>query len=127
MKQGKKDLDNSPVVETVYNRAPDVEAIFEFNGTRSKPEIDGYRPAHLIKDDYLTTGIHHYYDVNSVSPDGSAKGTITFITPKAYPHCLSIGKRIAIQEGERIVGYATITKIFNPILLMRSDLGTQKE
>lgn len=95
----------------------DVEVIFEFNGTRQNPAIDGYRPAHLVTDDYLTTGIHHYYGVESVPPNGTAKGTITFLTPEAYPHCLRLGKRISIQEGERIVGYATLTKIYNPLLI----------
>lgn len=98
------------------NETPDVEVIFEFNGTRNNPAYDGYRPAHLIVDDYLTTGIHHYYDVKSVPPNGAAKGTITFITPEAYPHCLWVGKKISIQEGARIVGHATITHIYNPIL-----------
>jgi len=95
---------------------PDVEVIFEFNGGRRNPSLDGYRPHHLVKAGYLTTGIHHYYDVNAVAPDGTAKGTITFITPEAYPACLWVGKKINIQEGANIVGYATITKIFNPIL-----------
>ena len=98
------------------NKTPDVEVIFEFNGTRMSPAYDGYRPAHLIVDDYLTTGIHHYYDVESVPPNGTAKGTITFLTPEAYPHCLWIGKKINIQEGARIVGHATITQIFNHLL-----------
>lgn len=98
------------------NTKPDVEVIFEFNGTRRHPQFDGYRPAHLVTDDYLTTGAHHYYGTDQVSPDGNAKGTITFITPEAYPHSLWVGKKINIQEGERIVGYATITEIFNPLL-----------
>ncbi len=98
------------------DRTPDVEAIFEFNGTRTNPAADGYRPAHLITDNYLTTGTHHYYDVNAVPPNGTAKGTITFLSPEAYPNCLWIGKRISIQEGARVVGYATITEIFNPTL-----------
>lgn len=50
------------------NMTPDVEVIFEFNGTRTNPAADGYRPAHLITDDYLTTGIHHYYQMNAVPP-----------------------------------------------------------
>ena len=29
-----------------------------------------------------------------------------------------IGKKINIQEGARVVGYATITKIFNPFLCL---------
>lgn len=98
------------------NRAPDIEAIFEFNGTRKHPAHDGYRPAHLVNDTYLTTGVHHYYDSPEVPSNGRAKGTITFLSPEAYPACLWIGKKINIQEGERIVGYAIVTKIFNPIL-----------
>ena len=98
------------------NTNPDVEAIFEFNGVRKNSVKDGYRPAHLIVDNYLTTGIHHCYDVESVPPNGMAKGTITFLTPEIYPHSLWIGKKIKIQEGERVEGYATITNIYNPLL-----------
>lgn len=100
------------------NRTPDVEVVFEFNGTRMNPATDGYRPAHLITDNYLTTGVHHYYQMNAVPPNGTAKGTITFLSPEAYPHSLWIGKKINIQEGDRIVGYATIVKIFNPLLCL---------
>ena len=101
---------------TVNDRTPDVEAIFEFNDERRSPVCDGYRPDHLIKDGYLTTGTHHYFNVKSVPPGGKAMGTITFITPESYPHCLSVGQKLAIQEGNRIVGYAAITKILNPLL-----------
>lgn len=102
------------------NRTPDVEVVFEFNSTRTNPAADGYRPTHLVTDDYLTTGIHHYYQKDAVPPNGTAKGTITFLTPEVYPHCLWIGKKINIQEGARIVGHATITKIFNPILCVEA-------
>ena len=99
------------------NRSPDVEVIFEFNETRRTPANDGYRPAHLVTDHYLTTGIHHYYGVESVPP----KGTITFLSPESYPHCLWVGKKIRIQEGDRIVGYATITNIYNPLLSLENQ------
>ena len=99
------------------NTFPDVEVFFEFNGARKNPAADGYRPHHLIMDDYLTTGVHHYYEVDTVAPNGTAKGTITFITPEAYPKSLWIGKKLNIQEGARIVGYATILKVFNSALL----------
>jgi len=102
--------------EALSDRAPDVEVVFEFNGTRKHAAHDGYRPAHLVNDTYLTTGVHHYYDVSEVAPNGTARGTITFISPEAYPHCLWVGKKIRIQEGERIVGHAVITEIFNPLL-----------
>lgn len=103
------------------NTQPDIEVLFEFNGTRKNAAINGYRPAHLVNDNYLTTGIHHYYGVDSVPPDGTAKGTISFISPEVYPKSMWIGKRLRIQEGNRIVGYATVTYIFNPIL--QSDNG----
>ncbi len=101
----------------------DVEVLFEFNGTRKNPVTNGYRPAHLVTDDYLTTGIHNYYEVDSVPPNGMAKGTIKFISPELYPNCLWIGKKINIQEGERIVGCATIISIYNSILTKEEDTG----
>ena len=97
--------------------SPDVEVEFEFSGLRKRPSSNGYRPAHLVTDDYLTTGIHNYYGTGEIAVDGKATGTITFVTPEAYPNCLWVGKKINIQEGSRIIGYATIRKIFNPILL----------
>ncbi len=103
------------------NRTPDVEVEFRFNGTRKNPVMSGYRPDHLIKDDYLTCGVHNYYKEGLVMPNETTLGTIIFITPEAYPHCLWTGKIINIQEGARIVGTAKIIKINNPIL----DIETQ--
>lgn len=95
-------------------REPDIEAIITCQ--RNIPFFDGYRPAHLVKADYLTTGIHKYYGRDSVKIGESVLGTITFITPEAYPHCLWEGKEITIQEGNRVVGYAIVVKIFNELL-----------
>lgn len=103
--------------KTVFDREPDVEVLFEFNAVRIHPVSDGYRPQHLVTEDYLTTGVHHYYDVQTVSPGGSAKGTITFLTPDAYPKCLWEGKKIQIREGARTVGHATVLRVINPVLL----------
>ena len=100
----------------MISRSADVEVLFEFNGVRKHPVYDGYRPMHMILDNYLTTGVHHYYYCERVLPNGQARGTITFITPEAYPHSCWIGRKITIQEGERIIGYATITRILNPLL-----------
>ena len=103
-------------MDSIMARTPDVEVTFRFNGTRRTPAADGYRPAHRVREDYLTTGVHHYFGVSEVGPDGIVRGTITFITPEAYPACLWAGKEIPIQEGERVVGIATIEKVLNPIL-----------
>jgi len=106
---------------SAFQEKPDVRVFFEFNGERKCPVWSGYRPAHLVKDDYLTSGVHEYYNVESVASNGQAYGTIRFITPEAYPSCLWPGKRINIQEGSRIVGYATIIEVLNPILLHRIE------
>ena len=104
------------VVKQFFEIQPDVEVKFEFNMSRKTPAKSGYRPHHLVKDNYLTTGVHKYFDVEQVSPGETAYGTITFITPETYPHCLHKGKIIQISEGERIVGYATVIKVLNPLL-----------
>lgn len=104
------------IVKQIFEIQPDVEVKFKFNMTRKTPAKSGYRPHHLVKDDYMTTGIHQYFNMNQVAPGETAYGTITFITPGAYPHCLYEGKIIQISEGERIVGYATVIKVLNPLL-----------
>ena len=101
---------------------PDIEVIFTFNGTRKNPAHEGYRPNHIIMENYLTTGVHHYYDADEVASNGTIKGTITFITPEMYPHCLWIGKKIPIQEGTKVVGEATVIKIFNQLLCGRTQV-----
>lgn len=104
----------------------DIEVIFEFVETRSKKIFEGYRPSHLIKDGYFTTGIHSYYNLNNDSDD-KLMGTITFITPEEYPNCLWKGKKIAMYEGSKLIGYATILNIFNPILINKEKIYRSKE
>jgi len=99
------------------NRPPDIEVLFEFNGTRKNPIHSGYRPDHLIYENYLACGMHEYYGQGVVKPDGKAYGTITFLAPEHYPETFWIGKKISFQEGSKIVGYATVERIFNPFLL----------
>ena len=101
---------------------PDVEAIFEFVGCRKDNLYEGYRPTHLICEGCLTTGVHSYYKLeNDINIDGKYEGTITFIAPEDYSACLWIGKRITMYEGKNVVGYATITRIFNPILSVNEE------
>jgi len=101
---------------------PDIEAKITLITTdgcgagRHTVAYSGYRPAHLITDDYLTTGEHYYYSDAVAEPGKTVMGTITFLSPEAYPRTLWIGKKIRIQEGSRIVGYAEVTQIFNELL-----------
>lgn len=99
----------------------DIKAIIQLNNVRRTPAADGYRPAHRVRQDYLATGIHHYIGTHYLTPGSSCEGTITFLTPEFYPHCLQIGQVLDIQEGERIVGSAKIIEIFNKILEAQSE------
>jgi len=92
----------------------DIEVSFEFVGSRKNNVYQGYRPAHLVKEGCLTTGVHNYYDMQAL--DGEMKGTIIFISPEDYPSCLWVGKRIEMYEGSQMIGYATVLRIFNSIL-----------
>lgn len=98
------------------DRPPDIEVLFDFCGQKKEPVSDGYKPLHLVKDLFWTSGLHHYFDVDSVPPGGKAKGTITLLMPEQLPHSLWIGQKIKIHDGSQFVGYATITKIMNPLL-----------
>lgn len=101
----------------------DVEAIFHFVDNRKNNIYEGYRPAHMVKEQYLTTGIHSYY--NRGDATDTLKGMIAFISPEYYPHCLWIGKKIEMYEGSKLVGYAIITQIFNPVLKNHSICDTK--
>ncbi len=101
-------------------RAPDVEAEFTMLATsaggRQGPAFSGYRPAHKVRDDYLTSGEHQYLDSEQVFPGQTARCTISFLTPEVYPQCLWVGRVLDVQEGRHLVGHARITRILNPIL-----------
>ncbi len=96
--------------------SPALVVLFELNGSRKGFVCSGYRPGHLIKENYITTGIHNYNNKILVEPDGKAIGTITFISPECYPHCLCEGDKIAIIDGTKTVGHAIILEVLNPIL-----------
>ncbi len=91
--------------------AADIEANFYYYNSRKFSE--GFRPAHMISEGELTTGVHHYYDSSS---DKNLSGTIEFIAPEYYPHTLWIGKRIDMYDGSENIGYVEVTNIFNKIL-----------
>lgn len=97
--------------------SPDVEVLFMFNGSRSRLIYNGFRPMHLISENYLTTGIHSYQNRESIDSSESVFGTISFLTPEAYPGSCWPGKQIPIQEGEKLIGYAIVIKVLNPLLM----------
>jgi elongation factor Tu len=110
---------------------PDVEAeitlLSDAEGGRQTSAWSGYRPNHRVRDDYLTTGVHQYIGCDELRPGQTVRGTISFLTPEAYPGCLWVGREIAIQEGSRLVGRARITKILNSLLERRTGAPTAAE
>lgn len=92
---------------------PDIRANITL--TRENPVYSGYRPAHLIGD-YLTTGVHKYFNVDILKNGETTEGTISFISPEYYPHSLKTGMRLSFQEGGKITGYADIIEIYNELL-----------
>jgi hypothetical protein len=104
----------------ISHRSPDIEAEVWFipteEGGKSKPAFSGYRPQHLIMDNYQTSGEHQYINKEQVNPGERAIAKIWFISPEVYPKSLWIGREIEIKEGSWLVGCAKVTKIFNPIL-----------
>lgn len=101
-------------------RQPDIEAEVTFlataTGGRSTPAWSGYRPNHLVRPDYLTSGHHEYKDKDKVLPGESAITEIWFLTPEHYPHSMQVGDVIRVQEGAWLVGYAKVLKIHNKVL-----------
>lgn len=117
--KSRSDDDKDPLLAEalrIFERDPDVEVSFAFNGAGKGAFSYGYRPVHQVTENTLTSGVHYYYDVKEVPPDGKAEGTITFLTPEAYPYCLYAGKVIPIIEGTVTVGEATVKRVLNPIL-----------
>ena len=99
---------------------PDIEAKVTFipteDGGRDAPFYNGYKPNHLVKEDYLTSGSHTYIGKEEVTPGETVEAYIKFLAPEEYPGCLWEGKVINVQEGSRVVGFAKVIKIFNKVL-----------
>jgi translation elongation factor EF-Tu-like GTPase len=104
----------------ITHRSPDIEAEIWFiptsDGGKSKPVVSGYRPQHLVKEDYQTSGEHQYLDKEQVFPGETALANIWFLSPEAYPNTIWLGREIEIREGHHLVGKAKVTKIYNLIL-----------
>lgn len=95
------------------NDKPDAKAILENLGVRKSPIYPDYRPAIRIKDDYMTTSKIDFEGI--ISGNESKEVEICFLSPKYYGNTLWTGRKLEVYEGERLVAYAVITKIFNPV------------
>ena len=98
----------------------EVELLSSENGGRKGYALSGYRPAHKVSGDLLTTGHHKYIGKEKLFPGESCTTEIHFLSPEHYPNTLWLGKKIQFQEGDRIVGYATVKEIINETLRKNS-------
>ena len=96
------------------DRKPDIEAIVENIGTRGCAIFPNYRPHFEVEKFSHTSGMLLFE--GKIEVGESKKVEVAFITPEYYPNCLWINKKVSIGEGSKIVGYATITKIYNEVL-----------
>ena len=78
--------------------------------------FSGYRPTYDIRPDYWTSVHHEFASDVGVSTGESAVADVWFITPEVYPHSLWPGRVLAVAEGHRIVGKATVQQVFRQSL-----------
>jgi elongation factor Tu len=100
-------------------RPADIEGVFHLfaRGGRTTPAFSDYRPAHKLHENYLSSGVHEYLDVDRVFPGEDARVAVWLITPHVYPGCLWEGRTIGVYEGEHHqVGVLTVTQVRNAVL-----------
>ncbi len=99
----------------------DFDCIAKITNLRETPFISGYRPAHLIREGYYTTGLYDFDDDSPIERGESRVGRITFISPEVYPHTLYVGRIIDGYEGSRMVTTVEVVEILNPLLVLRDE------
>lgn len=92
----------------------DIKAVLEDIGVRYAPIFSGIRPTIRIQDEYLTTSVVSFAE--STMQNRLVEATVSFISPKYYANSLWQGKKLEVYEGEKIIGYLTVTEILNPVL-----------
>lgn len=102
------------------NREPDcigkVTLISTALGGKSNAVRSGYRPQHLIHENYQTSGLHEYERVIALEPGQSARARVWFVRPEVYPATIWPGRVLDLFEGSMHVGTLEVIEVFNTIL-----------
>jgi len=98
-----------------------VDCIAKITNLRDKPFRSGFRPAHFIREDYLTTGQYIFDDEVIVGSGDTVIGKVMFISPEVYPHTLYQGRVIDGYEGRTRITSIEIVEVLNPILDVHTD------
>jgi len=99
---------------------PDFMGLVSLNSDRGWPITSGVRPAYQITPDILTSGEQIFFENDILMPGESARAYIILLSPEHYPHCLSIGGEININEGSKVIGRVKILEVYNELLLASS-------
>lgn len=94
------------------------DAVVSVTNTRhsEKPFGKNYRGCCAIQEDYFTSVCFQTIDENDMLYEQPHSCYVNFLTPKAYPHTVWVGRKIELYEGEFHVGTMVIEEIKNTIL-----------
>lgn len=99
---------------------PDFMGLVSLKTDRGWPITSGVRPAHQVTSDILTSGEQVFFEDDLLMPGESARAYIKLISPEHYPHCLSVGQEININEGARVIGKVRVLEVYNELVLSTS-------
>jgi len=99
---------------------PDFMGLVSLNSDRGWPITSGVRPAHQVTPEILTSGEQIFFENDILMPGESARAYIKLLSPEHYPHCLSIGGEININEGSKVIGRVKVLEVYNELLLASS-------
>lgn len=99
---------------------PDFMGLVSLRPDRDWPITSGVRPAHQVTPEILTSGEHIFFENDILMPGDSARAYIKLISPEYYPHCLSVGAEININEGSKVIGCVRVIDIYNDLLRANS-------
>jgi len=103
-----------------HQRSPDARVTFELTasaeGGGPRRVLSGYRPAYDVRADYWTSVSHEFANTEGARTGERVEADVWFITPEVYPGTLWPGRVLRVAEGSRIVGTATVERVFNPVL-----------
>ena len=101
------------------NSSPDLVGTFRLLaiGGKSQPAYSGYRPAHKLHDNYLSSGEHFYPEKGVLQVGECATVEVKLITPHVYPSCVWPGRTLEVFEGGKLVGFLEVSEVRNHVLL----------
>jgi len=106
---------------SIPHRPPDAEVLFELTASTFEGQIksvaSGYRPLYDVCSEFWTSSHHEFLDLSTVQTGQTSRANVWFLSSEHHSHSLWVGRALHVTEGSRIVGAATVLKVFNPLLV----------